>query len=281
MSTAWPSVAELHRRRPCQSIRSACRRRRRHHSRQEQERATISIPHRRRDQATQTSPTPGGGHCARSCTKRRPKRSRRRSGAGPAAIPRQSSSPPYSTTTYSCSRPLPALSPFLPVITFRGPIVWVGPVGRRRHRRPVGLRAHDPYACTTLGPLGRVDDRNPVRVRLPTSTDYGLSLLISRDRDELGPPRPAQERCGSRLSRLVATVLAKASTIMIEDHRLVVGDPTTRRLGIACAVGIIRSTTTFALMHSSPRRWFCSFTRCLAGGPSDRAHSRSAEGRSL
>ena len=52
------------------------------------------------------------------------------------------------------------------VITYRSPILWVIPVARRRHRRPGGVGARNPHTRAALGPVGRVDDGDPVRARL-------------------------------------------------------------------------------------------------------------------
>ena len=78
-------------------------------------------------------------------------------------------------------------------------------------------------------------------------TDYAL-LLISRYRDELRTHEDRHEAMRIALRRTSHAVLASATTVVLGVLSLVLSlFPTTRGLGIACAVGIVVAAT-FALV---------------------------------
>lgn len=133
------------------------------------------------------------------------------------------------------------------VVTYRSPILWVIPlvvvgvadrfavVAATQTLDAVGL----PWDGTTTGVLS-------VLV-FGAGTDYAL-LLISRYRDELRSTESRHEAMAHALRRTSEAVIGSALTVFLAVLALVLSVvPSTRALGVACAVGIVVAAT-FALV---------------------------------
>ncbi|GAA4372349.1 MMPL family transporter [Nocardioides caricicola] len=133
------------------------------------------------------------------------------------------------------------------VVTYRSPILWVIPlvvvgvadrfavVAATQVLDGVGL----PWDGTTTGVLS-------VLV-FGAGTDYAL-LLISRYRDELRSTESRHEAMAHALRRTSEAVIGSALTVFLAVLALVLSVvPSTRALGVACAVGIVVAAT-FALV---------------------------------
>lgn len=133
------------------------------------------------------------------------------------------------------------------VITYRSPILWVIPlvvvgvadrfavVAATQTLDVVGL----PWDGTTTGVLS-------VLV-FGAGTDYAL-LLISRYRDELRSTESRHAAMAHALRRTSEAVIGSALTVFLAVLALVLSVvPSTRALGVACAVGIVIAAT-FALV---------------------------------
>ncbi|WP_243058366.1 MMPL family transporter [Nocardioides sp. SR21] len=133
------------------------------------------------------------------------------------------------------------------VITYRSPILWVIPlvvvgvadrfavVAATQTLDAVGL----PWDGTTTGVLS-------VLV-FGAGTDYAL-LLISRYRDELRSTESRHAAMAHALRRTSEAVIGSALTVFLAVLALVLSVvPSTRALGVACAVGIVVAAT-FALV---------------------------------
>lgn len=133
------------------------------------------------------------------------------------------------------------------VITYRSPILWVIPL------LVVGVadQAASVLATQTLTGLSVPWDESTTGILsvlvFGAGTDYAL-LLISRYRDELRNHEDRREAMALALRRTSHAVLASATTVVLGVLSLVLSlVPTTRGLGIACAVGIIVAAA-FALI---------------------------------
>lgn len=133
------------------------------------------------------------------------------------------------------------------VVTYRSPILWVIPlvvVGIADRLAVVAatqvLDLVDlPWDGTTTGVLS-------VLV-FGAGTDYAL-LLISRYRDELRATESRHEAMAHALGRTSEAVVGSALTVFLAVLTLLLSVvPTTRALGLACAVGIVVAAT-FALV---------------------------------
>ncbi len=133
------------------------------------------------------------------------------------------------------------------VITYRSPVLWIIPlvvvgvadrlavVAATQTLDAVGL----PWDGTTTGILS-------VLV-FGAGTDYAL-LLISRYRDELRTTESRHEAMAHALRRTSEAVIGSSLTVFLAVLALVLSVvPSTRALGVACAVGIVVAAT-FALV---------------------------------
>jgi len=125
------------------------------------------------------------------------------------------------------------------VITYRSPILWVVPL------LVVGIadQAATVLATQTLARLDVPWDESTTGILsvlvFGAGTDYAL-LLISRYRDELRSHEDRREAMAIALRRTSHAVLASATTVVLGVLSLSLSlIPTTRGLGIACAVGIV------------------------------------------
>ena len=133
------------------------------------------------------------------------------------------------------------------VITYRSPILWVIPL------LVVGVadQTASVLATQVLAGLSIPWDESTTGILsvlvFGAGTDYAL-LLISRYRDELRAHEDRHEAMLVALRRTSHAVLASATTVVLGVLSLTLSViPTTRALGIACAVGIVVAAT-FALV---------------------------------
>ncbi len=133
------------------------------------------------------------------------------------------------------------------LITYRSPILWIVPL------TVVGLgdRIASITATNVLEQVGIPWDESTVGILsvlvFGAGTDYAL-LLISRYRDELKNHQSRNEAMLLALRRTAEAVFASSSTVflgLLTLHLSVV--PSTRGLGLACAVGIVVAAA-FALV---------------------------------
>ncbi len=125
------------------------------------------------------------------------------------------------------------------VITYRSPFLWLIPlvvVG-------VADQAASVLATHTLAAVSVPWDESTTGILsvlvFGAGTDYAL-LLISRYRDELRTHRDRREAMRIALRRTSHAVLASATTVVLGVLSLTLSlVPSTRGLGIACAVGIV------------------------------------------
>jgi RND superfamily putative drug exporter len=125
------------------------------------------------------------------------------------------------------------------VITYRSPVLWVVPL------LVVGVadQAAAVLATQTLAWLDVPWDASTTGILsvlvFGAGTDYAL-LLISRYRDELHEHDDRYDAMRRALSRTTEAVLSSATTVVIGVLCLALSlIPTTRALGIACAVGVV------------------------------------------
>ncbi len=125
------------------------------------------------------------------------------------------------------------------VITYRSPILWVVPLA------VVGIADQTAavLATQTLAALDVPWDESTTGILsvlvFGAGTDYAL-LLISRYRDELRAFEDRREAMRLALRRTAEAVLASSTTVVLGVLSLTLSVvPTTRGLGIACAVGIV------------------------------------------
>ncbi len=133
------------------------------------------------------------------------------------------------------------------VITYRSPILWVIPL------LVVGIadQTASVLATQALALLSVPWDESTTGILsvlvFGAGTDYAL-LLISRYRDELRSHEDRHVAMGIALRRTSHAILASATTVVLGVLTLTLSlFPTTRGLGIACAVGIVVAAT-FALV---------------------------------
>ena len=133
------------------------------------------------------------------------------------------------------------------VITYRSPVLWVVPLA------VVGIadQAATVLATHTLAGLSLPWDESTTGILsvlvFGAGTDYAL-LLISRYRDELRSHEDRREAMGIALRRTSHAVLASSTTVVVGVLSLALSlFPTTRGLGVACAVGIVVAAV-FALV---------------------------------
>lgn len=133
------------------------------------------------------------------------------------------------------------------VITYRSPVLWMVPlvvVG-------VADRLAAVLATHVLAAVDVAWDESTIGILsvlvFGAGTDYAL-LLISRYRDELRTEESRHRAMARALRRTAEAVLASAVTVVLGLLTLLLSlTPTTRGLGLACAVGIV-AAAAFALV---------------------------------
>lgn len=140
-----------------------------------------------------------------------------------------------------------AIVALLLIITYRSPVLWLVPLA------VVGIadRFAAIIATNVLEVAGVAWDESTVGILsvlvFGAGTDYAL-LLISRYRDELKTTDSRHEAMARALSRTFEAVLSSATTVVLGLLTLLLSAiPTTRGLGLACAVGVVIAAT-FALV---------------------------------
>ena len=125
------------------------------------------------------------------------------------------------------------------IITYRSPVLWVIPL------TVVGLADQVAAVVAThvLDTFGVLWDESTVGILsvlvFGAGTDYAL-LLISRYRDELRVTQDRREAMAHALRRTAEAVISSASTVVLGLLTLLLSlFPTTRGLGLACAVGVL------------------------------------------
>ncbi len=125
------------------------------------------------------------------------------------------------------------------IVTYRSPVLWLVPL------TVVGL-ADQVAAVVATRVLAAFDvlwDESTVGILsvlvFGAGTDYAL-LLISRYRDELRVTEDRRAAMALALRRTAEAVVASASTVVLGLLTLLLSAfPTTRGLGLACAVGVV------------------------------------------
>ncbi len=133
------------------------------------------------------------------------------------------------------------------IITYRSPVLWLIPL------TVVGVadRFAAIVATNVLEFTGVAWDESTVGILsvlvFGAGTDYAL-LLISRYRDELKTTDSRHDAMARALARTTEAVLSSAVTVVLGLLTLLLSViPTTRGLGLACAVGVVVAAT-FALV---------------------------------
>lgn len=128
---------------------------------------------------------------------------------------------------------------FLLVVTYRSPVLWLVPLA------VVGVadRLAAILATRVLAAVDVAWDESTVGILsvlvFGAGTNYAL-LLISRYRDELRREESRHRAMAHALRRTAEPVLASATTVVLGLLTLLLSlVPTTRGLGLACAVGIV------------------------------------------
>ncbi len=134
------------------------------------------------------------------------------------------------------------------IITYRSPVLWVIPL------TVVGLADQVAAVVAThvLDTFGVLWDESTVGILsvlvFGAGTDYAL-LLISRYRDELRVTQDRREAMAHALRRTAEAVISSASTVVLGLLTLLLSlFPTTRGLGLACAVGVLVAATFVLLV---------------------------------
>ena len=125
------------------------------------------------------------------------------------------------------------------IITYRSPLLWLVPLS------VVGLADRLAAVASThaLSGLGVAFDESTTGILsvlvFGAGTDYAL-LLISRYRDELRRTASRAEAMAHAWVRTGEAVLASAATVVVALLALLLSAfPTTRGLGLACAIGVV------------------------------------------
>ncbi|MDT0213660.1 MMPL family transporter [Rothia sp. ARF10] len=125
------------------------------------------------------------------------------------------------------------------IVTYRSPVLWLVPL--------TVVGAADQLAATlatrTLAAFDVRWDESTIGILsvlvFGAGTDYAL-LLISRYRDELRVIEDRREAMAHALARTAEAVLSSATTVVLGLLTLLLSVfPTTRGLGLACAVGVV------------------------------------------
>ncbi|MBR7744553.1 MMPL family transporter [Phycicoccus sp. BSK3Z-2] len=133
------------------------------------------------------------------------------------------------------------------VVTYRSPVLWLVPL------TVVGV-ADQLAAVVAIRTLAAIDvtwDESTVGILsvlvFGAGTDYAL-LLISRYRDELRTTQDRRAAMAHAVRRTTEAVVSSASTVVLGLLTLLLSAfPTTRGLGLACAVGVVVAAV-FALV---------------------------------
>lgn len=140
-----------------------------------------------------------------------------------------------------------AVVAILLIITYRSPVLWLVPL------TVVGVadRLAAIVSTNVLEAASVAWDESTVGILsvlvFGAGTDYAL-LLISRYRDELKTTESRHEAMAHALSRTFEAVLSSSTTVVLGLLTLLLSAiPTTRGLGLACAVGVVIAAT-FALV---------------------------------
>ncbi|WP_210651043.1 MMPL family transporter [Nocardioides sp. SYSU D00065] len=133
------------------------------------------------------------------------------------------------------------------IVTYRSPVLWLVPLVVVA----VADRLSAIVATNVLEATGLAWDESTVGILsvlvFGAGTDYAL-LLISRYRDELKTTESRHEAMASALARTTEAVCSSAITVVLGLLTLLLSAiPTTRGLGVACAVGVLVAAT-FALV---------------------------------
>ncbi len=133
------------------------------------------------------------------------------------------------------------------ILTYRSPILWVIPLA------VVGVadRLAAVLSTQAMQVLGVAWDESTVGILsvlvFGAGTDYAL-LLISRYRDELKVEESRHRAMATAVRRTAEAVVASSVTVLLGLLTLLLSlVPTTRGLGLACAIGIVIAAT-FALV---------------------------------
>jgi RND superfamily putative drug exporter len=133
------------------------------------------------------------------------------------------------------------------VITYRSPVLWLVPLA------VVGVadRLAAVLATQVMAAVDVAWDESTVGILsvlvFGAGTDYAL-LLISRYRDELRTEESRYRAMAHALRRTAEAVIASATTVVLGLLTLLLSlTPTTRGLGLACAVGVVVAAA-FALV---------------------------------
>lgn len=125
------------------------------------------------------------------------------------------------------------------IVTYRSPLLWLVPL------TVVGIadRAAAALATHALKVCGVAWDESTVGILsvlvFGAGTDYAL-LLISRYRDELRVEEDRYAAMRRAVRRTAEAVLASSTTVVVGLLTLLLSvTPTTRGLGLACAVGVV------------------------------------------
>lgn len=125
------------------------------------------------------------------------------------------------------------------LVTYRSPVLWVIPLA------VVGLadRMASVLATQVLAAVGIPWDESTIGILsvlvFGAGTNYAL-LLVSRYRDELRTHQGRNEAMAVALRRTAEAVFASASTVFVGLLTLLLSVvPSTRGLGLACAVGVV------------------------------------------
>ncbi|WP_372734698.1 MMPL family transporter [Nocardioides sp.] len=125
------------------------------------------------------------------------------------------------------------------IITYRSPVLWLVPL------TVIGIadRFAAVLATQSLGALGVAWDASTIGILsvlvFGAGTDYSL-LLISRYRDELKVHASRHAAMAVAVRRTGEAILASATTVVLGLLTLLLSlVPTTRGLGLACAIGVV------------------------------------------
>ena len=129
------------------------------------------------------------------------------------------------------------------IVTYRSPVLWLIPL------TIVGLadQVASSAATHTLNALGMSFDQSTTGILsvlvFGAGTDYAL-LLISRYRDELRRTEDRRRAMARAWRRTVETVTSSAATVFVGLLSIVLSlFPSTRGLGLACAIGVLVAAT--------------------------------------
>ena len=134
------------------------------------------------------------------------------------------------------------------IITYRSPVLWLIPLSIVAVADQVAGVA----ATHVLNATGVLWDESTSGILsvlvFGAATDYAL-LLISRYRDELRTTHDRRAAMATALTRTAEAVISSATTVVLGLLTLLLSlFPTTRGLGLACAVGVIVAALTILIV---------------------------------